>query len=94
MTRRREFILTACAAIAGVAVLPMLPSPARDLVDRWTEEEIDAWMEAEMLRVYRQDPQLVLGVMQYVMSLRDDAPEMEAGREWLQRARASRRALS
>jgi hypothetical protein len=94
MTRRREFLLTACAAVAGIAIQPLLPNPAQDLVGRWTEEEIDAWMEAEMLRAYRQDPQLVLGVMQYVMSLRDDAPEMEAGREWLQRARASRRALS
>jgi hypothetical protein len=39
------------------------------LVDRWTEEEIDARKEAEMLRAYCQDPQLVLRTMEYVISL-------------------------
>jgi hypothetical protein len=29
MTWRREFLITACAAIAGLAISPLLPSPAR-----------------------------------------------------------------
>jgi hypothetical protein len=32
------------------------PSPPQDLVERWTQEELDACQEAQVLRLWREDP--------------------------------------
>jgi hypothetical protein len=94
MSPRREFLLTACAAAAAAAIAPLFPDPAQVVLDEWAGGDLDAWMEAEMLRYYRQDPELVLRTMNYVMSLRDDAPELEAARDLLNRARTPRRTVA
>jgi hypothetical protein len=82
---RRGFLLTMAATVVALAVPPLFPSPAQDLVERWTEEELDAWQEAEVLRVWREDPMKVVNAF---WRLGMDVPEQlvasaerRAGRE-------------
>jgi hypothetical protein len=81
---RRDFIFTACAAVVGLAILPMLPSPAQDLVDRWTDEELDAAMFAEFMRHWREDPWRVIPALRRIGQSVPDAlvtsAERPAGR--------------
>jgi hypothetical protein len=60
---RRGFLVSVALTVVALAVPPLFPSPAQDLVDRWTLEELDAWQEAQVLRVWREDPWRVITVL-------------------------------
>jgi hypothetical protein len=58
MNGRRGFIVYTGTAAVSVVVAPVLPRPARDTVNDW--------MEAEMLRHWREDPWRIIAALRTI----------------------------
>ena len=51
-----ETLTQVAATVVALAIPPLFPAPARELFEHWTEEELDAWQQTQVLRLWREDP--------------------------------------
>ena len=70
---RRRFLTQVAAAVVALAIPPLFPAPARDLFEHWTEEELDAWQQTQVLRMWQEDPwRLVSALLDLGVEVPDD----------------------